>query len=60
MKTINKLGFMAAFALISINNAFAGVTPPAANTPEMDGSIAVLGLGLLAGVLGLVAEYRRK
>lgn len=56
MKAINQLGFMLSLALISVSDAFAQVT----NVPEIDAGSAVLGLGLLAGLLSLVSEYRRK
>lgn len=61
MKIINQLGFTLSLLLVSISNAFAtplGATVP--NAPEIDANIAVLGLGLLAGVMSLVSEYRRK
>lgn len=63
MKTINQLVFTLSLALVSVSNAFAtpeGPANPVFNTPEIDANIAVLGLGLLAGVMSLVSEYRRK
>lgn len=39
--------------------AFAG-PPPLASTPEIDAGSALLGIGLLAGIVGLFIEYRRK
>ncbi len=57
MKKINKFGLILSLVLIGMNQSFAGFNY---DVPEMDANIAVLGLGLLAGVMGLVSEYRRK
>ncbi|KJV05353.1 hypothetical protein [Methylocucumis oryzae] len=59
MNMIKNLSAVAALTFISVSNVFATTYTPRP-VPEMDASIAVLGLGLLAGVLGLVSEYRRK
>ncbi len=56
MKLINKFGFILSLAILSIGDAFA-LRPP---VPEMDSGVAVLGLGLLVGLLSLASEYRRK
>lgn len=59
MNMIKNLSAIAALTFISVSNVFA--TPTTGRpVPEMDASIAVLGLGLLAGVLGLMSEYRRR
>ncbi len=39
-------------------SVLAGTPPP--GTPEIDTGSALLGLGLLAGIIGLVTELRRK
>jgi len=45
--------------LISLNEAAAQV-PPAIGAPEMDTSVAALGLGLAVGLVVLISEHRRK
>jgi len=60
MNMIKNLSAIAALTFISVSNVFATPTTGRPGVPEMDAGIAVLGLGLLAGVLGLVSEYRRK
>lgn len=59
MKTINKFGFALFLSLTSITQVFADVSTPRP-VPEIDANIAVLGLGLLAGIVSLASEYRRK
>lgn len=57
MKKINKLGLMLSLAFMGMNQAIAGFNY---DVPEIDASISVLGLGLLAGIVSLVSEHRRK
>lgn len=57
MKKINKLGLMLSLAFMGMNQAIAEYNY---DVPEIDASISVLGLGLLAGIVSLVSEYRRK
>ncbi|GAB6142103.1 hypothetical protein JCM14076_28320 [Methylosoma difficile] len=54
MKLANKFIFLVSLMLMGLNSAHASPVP------EIDAGSAFLGLGLMAGLLGLLSEYRRK
>ncbi|WP_404361117.1 hypothetical protein [Methylotuvimicrobium sp. KM1] len=55
MKTVTKLYLGSAIVFIGMNSATAAIA-----APEMDSSIAALGLGLATAVAALISERRRK
>ena len=61
MKSLARLGSAAALFLFSVQSyagsySYGGYT----SAPEIDAGMAALGIGLLAGVVALVAERRRR
>ena len=58
MKILTKLYLGLSLALIGLNGSVAGAGT--VGVPEMDTSIAALGLGLAAGIVTLITEYRRR
>ena len=61
MKSLARLGSATALFLFSVQS-YAGSSYGGSysSTPEMDAGMAALGIGLLAGVVALVAERRRR
>ncbi len=47
-------------SLFSALSVFSSLANAAVAAPEMDASSAVIGLGLLSGIVALIAERRRK
>lgn len=61
MKTLTNLGLTASLVLIGMQQAVAGpVFGPVVSTPEISASSAVLGLGLMAGLVAFISERRKK
>lgn len=57
MRNLTKLTLSLSILLLSIQNTFANGS---FNTPEIDTSSAALGLGLMAGLVALISEFRQK
>ena len=57
MKKIKNLGLAVSLVLIGLQQA---VAAPVLGTPEISASSAVLGLGLMAGLVAFISERRRK
>jgi len=55
MKTITKLYLGLSLVLMGLTEAVARV-----GAPEMDTSVAALGVGLAVGLAALISEHRRK
>ena len=61
MKSLARLGSAAALLLFSVHSYAGGSSwGGGSSVPEMDAGMAALGIGLLAGVVALVAERRRR
>ncbi|MGD0961794.1 MAG: hypothetical protein ABSB19_18440 [Methylomonas sp.] len=62
MKKFSQFGLFVALASASVfaQAQFTSPNAPISSVPEIDGGLAVLGLGLLSGILAIAAERRGK